>query len=150
MGVCAVGSSTWSRQKCRSQHSPFRARNEPREVFLSVFSGIPWLYPWGGSTLFCPTNLALLNVITDTGYQGLQKLHTKTQMSKKKSHKNPLTKEDKLGNQNISRAGGANKNVIGMIKRFKIIASRYRNRRKRFTRCSNIIEGIYNLELSQF
>ena len=91
-----------------------------------------------------------INVITDTGYQELQKLHAKTQMPKKKSHKNPLTKEDKLGNQNISRAGGANKNVIGMIKRFKIIASRYRNRRKRFTRCSNIIEGIYNLELSQF
>ena len=91
-----------------------------------------------------------INVITDTGYQGLQKLHAKTQMPKKKSHKNPLTKEDKLGNQNISRARMANENVIGMIKRFKIIAGHYRNRRKRFTRRSNLIAGIYNLELPQF
>ncbi len=87
-----------------------------------------------------------INVITDTGYQGL---HAKTQMPKKKSHKDPLTKEDKLGNQNISRARMANENVIGIIKRFKIIAGHYRNRRKRFTRRSNLIAGIYNLELPQ-
>ena len=89
-------------------------------------------------------------MITDTGYQGLQKLYAKTQMPKIKSHKKPLTKEDKPGNQNISRARMANENVIGMIKRFKIIASHYRNRRKRFARRSNLIAGIYNLELHQF
>ena len=47
-------------------------------------------------------------------YSGRKKKHTlKTQQ--KKIHKNPLTKEDKLGNQNISRARVANENVIGMI-----------------------------------
>ena len=71
-------------------------------------------------------------------------------MPKKKSHKNPLTKEDKLGNQNISRARMANENAIGMIKRFKIIAGRYRNRRKRLALRFNLIAGIYNLELPQF
>jgi hypothetical protein len=34
-------------------------------------------------------------VLTDTGYQGLQKIHNNTSMPKKKSLKNPLTKEDK-------------------------------------------------------
>ena len=86
-------------------------------------------------------------MITDTGYQGL---HAKTQMPKKKSHKDPLTKEDKLGNQNISRARMANENAIGMIKRFKIIDGRYRNRRKRLALRFNLIAGIYNLELPQF
>ena len=32
---------------------------------------------------------------TDTGYQGLQKIHANTESPKKKSKKNPLTKEDK-------------------------------------------------------
>ena len=86
-------------------------------------------------------------MITDTGYQGLQKLHAKTQMPKKKSKKNPLTKKDKLSNQSLSREHVANENVIGMIKRFKIIADRYRNRRKRFALRFNLIAGIYNLEL---
>jgi hypothetical protein len=34
-----------------------------------------------------------------------------------------------------------------MIKRFKIIADRYRNRRKRFALRFNLIAGVYNLEL---
>jgi hypothetical protein len=36
-----------------------------------------------------------ISVVTDTGYQGLQKIHAKNQMPKKKSKKNPLTKKDK-------------------------------------------------------
>ncbi len=40
-----------------------------------------------------------------------------------------------------------NENVIGMVKRFKIAADRYRNRRKRFGLRFNLIAGIYNFEL---
>jgi hypothetical protein len=68
-------------------------------------------------------------------------------MPKKKSKKNPLTLEDKKRNQDISRERVVNKNVIGCIKRFKIISDRYRNRRKRFALRFNLIAGIYNLEL---
>lgn len=90
----------------------------------------------------------LINILTDSGYQGLQKLHAKTQMPKKRSKKNPLTKEDKKNNQSLSRERVTNENVIGVLKRFKIIADRYRNRRKRFGLRFNLIAGIYNLELS--
>ncbi|KJV55040.1 transposase [Orientia tsutsugamushi str. Kato PP] len=38
-------------------------------------------------------------------------------------------------------------NVIAMLKRFKIIADKYRNRRKRFGLRFNLISGIYNFEL---
>lgn len=86
-------------------------------------------------------------MLTDTGYQGLQKIHAKTKMPKKKSKKHPLTKEIKKNNKLISRDRVINENVIGMIKRFKIIADRYRNRRKRFGLRFNLIAGIYNLEL---
>jgi hypothetical protein len=90
-----------------------------------------------------------IGVVTDTGYQGLQKIHAKTQMPKKKSKKNPLTKEDKRNNQQLSRERVLNENVIGSLKRFKILSDRYRNRRKRFTLRFNLIAGIYNLELTQ-
>ncbi|KAG6559901.1 hypothetical protein RHOW815_000084 [Candidatus Rhabdochlamydia sp. W815] len=69
-------------------------------------------------------------VITDTGYQGLQKIHSHTNMPKRKNKKNPLTKQDKKNNQSPAKARVINENVIGMLKRFKIIADRYRNRRK--------------------
>ena len=89
-----------------------------------------------------------IKVLTDTGYQGLQKLHINSEMPKKKTKKNPLTKEDKKNNQRLSSERVLNENVIGMIKRFKIISDRYRNRRKRFCLRFNLIAGIYNLEIN--
>lgn len=90
-----------------------------------------------------------VEALTDSGYLGLQKLHAKTQMPKKKSKKKPLTQEDKIINKRLSSERVINENVIGCLKRFKIIADRYRNRRKRFGLRFNLIAGIYNLELSQ-
>ena len=87
-----------------------------------------------------------IKVLTDTGYQGLQKRHQNTHMPKKRSKKNPLTKEDKKTNRKLSSDRVINENIIGVLKRFKIIADRYRNRRKRFTLRFNLIAGIYNLE----
>ena len=86
--------------------------------------------------------------MTDTGYQGLQKIHAKTELPKKKTKKNPLSEMDKKNNQRIARERVLNENVIGVIKRFKIIADRYRNRRKRFHLRFNLISGIYNLEIN--
>ena len=68
-------------------------------------------------------------------------------MPKRRSKKNPLTKQDKKNNQLLSKERVINENVIGLLKRFKILADRYRNRRKRFGLRFNLIAGIYNLEL---
>lgn len=85
-------------------------------------------------------------VVTDTGYLGLPKIHGKTTMPKKKSKKNPLTKNDKKKNKEISSSRVSNEHVIGKIKRFKIVSDRYRNRRKRFGLRFNLIAGICNFE----
>lgn len=85
--------------------------------------------------------------LTDTGYQGIQKLHQNSVLPKKKTKKNPLTKEDKKNNRELSSERVLNENGIGMIKRFKITADRYRNRRRRFGLRFNLIAGIYNYEL---
>ncbi|SPR02579.1 IS5 family transposase ISOt6 [Orientia tsutsugamushi] len=56
-------------------------------------------------------------------------------------------KNDKKNNLRLAEARVVNENVIGMLKRFKIIADKYRNRRKRFSLRFNLISGIYNFEL---
>lgn len=40
-------------------------------------------------------------------------------------------------------------NVIGSLKRFKILSDRYRNRRKRFGLRFNLIAGIYNFKVGK-
>jgi hypothetical protein len=75
------------------------------------------------------------------------KLHQNSALPKKKTKKNPLTKEDKKKNRELSSERVLNENVIGMIKRFKIVSDRYRNRRKRFGLRFNLIAGIYNFEV---
>ncbi|MBL3285069.1 IS5 family transposase domain protein [Rickettsiales endosymbiont of Paramecium tredecaurelia] len=88
-----------------------------------------------------------IKAITDTGYQGIQKLHSKSELPRKKSKKNSLTKDDKKKNQALASERVPNENVIGMLKRFKIISDKYRNRRKRFGLRFNLIVAIYNMEL---
>lgn len=85
---------------------------------------------------------------TDTGFQGIVKIHANSVLPKKRTKKNPLSKEDKLRNREISSDRVLNEHVIGLIKRFKIVADRYRNRRKRFGLRFNLISGICNFELS--
>ena len=68
-------------------------------------------------------------------------------MPKKKSKKKPLSQEEKMKNRNLSSQRVLNEHVIGKVKRFKIVADKYRNRRKRFGLRFNLIAGIYNYEL---
>lgn len=88
-----------------------------------------------------------VKVITDTGYQGIQKIHNNSELPKKRNKKNPLTKNDKTNNRRLAIERVLNENVISMLKRFKIISDKYRNRRKRFGLRFNLIAGIYNFEL---
>ena len=87
-------------------------------------------------------------VNTDSGYQGIKKYHQHSQTPIKKTKKKPLTKEQKKYNHSLSSQRVVNENVIGSLKRFKIIADKYRNRRKRFGLRLNLIAGIHNYELA--
>ncbi|SPR10281.1 IS5 family transposase ISOt6 [Orientia tsutsugamushi] len=76
-----------------------------------------------------------------------KKIHNNSELPKKKSKKNPLTKNDKKNNRRLAGERVVNETVIAMLKQFKIIADKYRNRRKRFGLRFNLISGIYNFEL---
>ena len=80
----------------------------------------------------------------DTGFQGLQKIHENTEIPKKRSKKKPLTREDKRYNRRISSERVIVENVIREPKIFRIIAERYRNRRKRFGLRLNLIAALHN------
>ena len=86
------------------------------------------------------------NVKVDSGYQGLQKIHANTDLPKKNTKKNPLTRTEKIANKEQAKKRVVVEHVIGHIKKFKILSTKYRNRRKRFALRFNLICGIYNYE----
>jgi hypothetical protein len=71
-------------------------------------------------------------------------------MPTKKPKLQPLTKEQKKANRAQSRKRILVENVIGSIKRFRILAERYRCRRKRFGLRINLISALYNWELEHY
>ena len=88
-----------------------------------------------------------VKVVADSGYQGLKKLHANSALPKRNSKKHPLTKQEKKQNHQISSERVLVENVIRKIKIFRIMAEKYRNRRRRFGLRLNLITGILNYEL---
>jgi IS5 family transposase len=87
-------------------------------------------------------------MLADSGYQGLDKLHGKSRTPRKKPKKGKLTKEEKRANRALARRRIVVENVLRSLKIFRILAERYRNRRKRFSLRFNLVAGIYNYELN--
>ena len=85
--------------------------------------------------------------LADTGYLGINKLHTNSQIPAKKSKLHPLTPEQKDANRELASQRIFCEHIIGRLKVFRILSERYRNRRKRFGLRFNLIAAIYNFEL---
>ena len=64
-------------------------------------------------------------IIADTGYQGLQKLHKNTLIPFKRKRNQCLTQEQKQYNRQVSSKRILIENVIGRLKVFKIISDKY-------------------------
>ena len=82
----------------------------------------------------------------DSGYQGLDKLHTQIELPYKATKTRPLGEEEKEYNQALSRLRVAVEHILGDIKTFRILADRYRNKCKRYDIKFKIIAGIVNLK----
>jgi len=89
-----------------------------------------------------------IKVKGDRGFQGIDKYHANSEIPKKKTKKNPLTKEEKANNKRLARERILVEHVNRKLKVFKILAQKYRNRRKRYGLRANLICGIYNYELT--
>jgi hypothetical protein len=86
-------------------------------------------------------------ILADTGYQGISKLNSNSIIPIKKKRNILLTEEQKEFNHKLSSKRIGIENVFSILKRFKIISCKYRNRRKRFGLRFNLIAGFYNWEL---
>lgn len=87
-----------------------------------------------------------IKLVVDTGYVGVAKFHANSVIPVKRSKKKPLTLVDRVFNHRVSSERVLVEHVIGFIKRFKIVADKYRNRRKRFSLRFNLICGICNYD----
>jgi IS5 family transposase len=83
----------------------------------------------------------------DSGYQGIKKMHSNSEIPIKGTKKKPLTTEQKKQNQQLASSRVSVENVLRNLKIFRILSEKYRNRRKRFGLRLNLIAAITNLQL---
>lgn len=86
-------------------------------------------------------------MLADKGYQGIRRYHANSWIPHKKPKNSSLTKDQKRQNKQQAQLRVRVENVIRHLKIFRILSSRYRNRRKRFNLRVNLISGLYNYEL---
>lgn len=83
----------------------------------------------------------------DKGYQGIHKLHSNSQIPKKKPRGGHLSADDKRYNRQLAQRRVVAEHVNRQLKIFKVLSERYRNRRRRFGLRCNLIAALYNYEL---
>ena len=84
--------------------------------------------------------------MADSGYQGITKYHKNRQILIKKSKKHKLSSNEKQYNNMISKNRIYVEHVNRYLKRFRILSSRYRNKRKKFGLRVLLICSIYNFQ----
>lgn len=86
--------------------------------------------------------------LTDKGYQGIGKLHPHSCTPTKKPRKAELPTPERQHNRLLAQVRVKVEHMIRRLKIFRILAERYRNRRKRFGLRLNLIAAILNYELT--
>ena len=82
----------------------------------------------------------------DSAYQGIEEFHLNAEIPFKKPKGGDLDEEEKLYNTALSRVRVKVENVLAQIKVFRILADRFRNKRRRYSIKFKIIAGIVNLK----
>jgi len=117
-------------------------------VALSCIVGKTWLYVSSVKTMLaCPGKTVLADeteCLADSGYQRLAGLHAKRQTPFKKPKGGQLTDEQKQFNKTLAVRRVMIEHIIRHLKIFRIVSSKYRNRRRRFMLRMNLIAGLYS------
>ena len=85
-------------------------------------------------------------LFVDKGYIGIVDIHANSIIPLKASKNHKLTDDEKWYNNEISKIRITIEHVNAFIKKFKIVSTRFRNRRKNFKMYMSLICGIYNFE----
>ncbi|OEJ18206.1 hypothetical protein A9495_06275 [Brachyspira hampsonii] len=86
-------------------------------------------------------------LIVDKGYTGIQKYHDKVLIPKRNYKKKSLTKNELLMNQFINKIRVRIEHVFGILKRYKILSTCYRNHLQRLDLRFCILSFVYNFQL---
>ncbi|MEG3835945.1 MULTISPECIES: IS5 family transposase [unclassified Microcoleus] len=88
------------------------------------------------------------NSLQDSGYQGIKDYHTNSYIPRKKPKNGKLSRIEKDYNLVLAQERIVIEHVNRSLKIFKILSSRYRNRRRRYGLRCNLLSAIYNHELA--
>jgi hypothetical protein len=134
------------KQKYHTIKSQVLANTKSTEIICTAFSN--------GKThdfsLFKKSKLGIneeLELLGDKGYQGITKIHNNSRTPIKKIKNKKLSQAEKKLNRQLAKSRIIIENIHRSLNIFRILSSRYRNRRRRFGLRFNLIAGIYNYEL---
>jgi transposase len=102
-------------------------------------------------TLYRRSDLRLpksVRMLRDLGYQGIQHDHPTVVLPIKRTKKRELSDREEEYNRGVSRERVMIEHVFAWMKRFKIIAEKYRGRREYFPLRVSLIAAIFNFERS--
>ena len=85
-------------------------------------------------------------IFVDKGYIGIDKIHSNSIIPIRASKNHKLNEIEKWYNIEVSKVRIAVEHVNAFIKKFKMVSTRYRNRRKNFKLHMTLICSIYNFE----
>ena len=86
-----------------------------------------------------------LLILVDSGYQGIDKIHSNSWLPFKKSKKNPLSREQKNENKSLAQLRIYVENVNRRCKIFRIAKETYRGKHKNYGKVWNVVAGLVNL-----
>jgi transposase len=91
----------------------------------------------------------LIQILADSGYQGIIEFHSNSKIPIKKRKNQELTEKEKAYNRELSKLRILIENINRRIKRFKIMCDRYRNKRKRHGLRMTILCALHNMDLAR-
>lgn len=87
-------------------------------------------------------------LLADSGYQGIHKIHKNSKIPIKKKKGKSLSKEDKAFNKKLSKQRIFVENVNRRCKIFRITKSVFRGKHKNYARSWHLVAAINNLRYS--
>ena len=90
-----------------------------------------------------------IEILGDSGYQGIKDIHTNSRTPIKKPKGKKLTKRQKLYNHLLSKKRIVVENIIRRCKIFRIAKDVYRGKHKNHRKVWNLIAGLVNLRYGE-
>jgi hypothetical protein len=135
------------KKKCHTLKTQLVINQETREIICTAFGP----GHWHDFNLFKKSKIYFhpeTNSLQDSGYQGIKDYHPNSYIPRKKQKNGKLSRLEKDYNRVLAQERIMIEHVNRSLKIFKILSSRYRNRRRRYGLRCNLLSAIYNYELA--